>query len=889
MPLHEEVKFPPRWPINVIKCFLRAEYVEEVEGDMFEEYQLHVEHYSRAKANYLYAREVFKLMRPSLIKRPFQTQKLNTMGMISNYSKVAIRDMMKHKVNAFIKIGGFAIGIAISLLIALFVIGELKTDKHLSDAPIYKVIYKSERPERPYQSSSVPPILAPSLKKDYPEIEDSGRILVFDGFGDAGGNLFRPADNETSIFEEKFGYADQSIIDFLAFDFVHGDKTTALVEPFSIIISESKAIKYFPDEDPVGKTIFINEDVENPYMIQGVFRDLENSHLNSVDFFFTLTGKEFWRNEQTNWCCYNYVTYIKLADDTNVNAFRKKLKSIHDNYFVAYERENDPNYADIIEQHNTLLMQHVSDIYLYSKDIHDFIPLGDIQIVSIFGAIAIFILLLACMNFINLATANSAQRAKEIGLRKAIGSGRNAIVHQFLIEAMILSFFSVVLGILLALLASPLFNQVIGEVIELPLGDPSFYLVMLLFTLTIGFISGVYPAIYLSGIETIAVLGGKTQQSGKGATSTIRSVLVVFQFAISMFLIAGALIVYKQMDFILAKDLGYDKEQILMVKGLSPMEDGMLTFKESLQQFPEVVSASFSNYLPVEGTSRDGNMFWKGGRRDLDDGIGGQFWGADDDYFETLGIEIIKGRAFSNDRTGDSISVVINESMAKDLGLDHPIDAEIENWRKWKIVGVMKDFNYDHLSEQVRPLMIARRTYADLLTVKLQTEDMIFAVNKIEREWERMNPNQTIRMSFLDQEFEAMYSEVIRTRTIFMSFAVFAIIVACLGLTGLTIYSISTRTKEITIRKVLGASIQSILGLLTIDYLKLIGISILIATPIGWYLANRWLEDFSYSIPFFWDAFLIGGTALLLIAIGVVSLQSVKAAKRNPALGLRDE
>lgn len=886
---HEEPVAPPKWPIKIIKKFLRPEFVEEIEGDMYEEYQFHLERFTKPRADYLYKREIFKILRSSLIKKPFKTQKLNIMGMLTNYSKVTVRNLKKNKVQAIIKIGGFSVGIAISLLISLFVLSEVNKDRHLNTSSVYKVIYESKRPEMPYKSSSVPPILSPSLKKDYPQITESGRILVFDGFGDAGGNLFRPSDATTSIYEKKFGYADPSILGMLQFDFLHGDAETALAEPYTLILSRSKAEKYFSGKNPVGETVFINEDIEKPYTIKGVYDDLDNSHLSSVDFFFTLSGKEFWNGEQTDWCCYNYVTYIELADDTDLDALDDKLKAIHDHYFVTYEQEIDPMYADMIKEHNTLLAQHVSDIYLYSQDIHGFTPFGDIRIVSIFGAIAVFIILLACINFVNLVTANSAERAMEIGLRKAVGSGKAGIINQFLTEAIILSLISVIIGVLLAFVFAPAFTQVIGKSILMPFNQPIFYLLIISFALIIGLLSGIYPAFYLSQIQTISALNGSLSHKGTKGATTLRSVLVVFQFAISMFLISGAIVVYKQMDFILGKDLGFDKEQVMMIQGTSSMDDGMLTFKQSLESLPEVVSASFSNSLPVDGTHRNGNQFWKAGRRNIDQGVGGQFWRADEDYIKTLGLEIVKGRGFSNELIGDSVSVIINEAMAEQLGLDDPIGAEVENWRKWKVIGVVKNFNYSHLNEQIRPVLIARTKYADILTVKLQTNDMIYSMQKIEKQWQKMNPNQTIRVNFLDQEFEAMYADIIRTKRVFLAFAVFAILVACLGLIGLTIHTVAIRTKEITVRKVLGASIDSILRLLAKDYLKLILISIMISAPFGWYFSNEWLLEFTYRIGNPWEAFVYGGLILVLIALSVVSLQCLGAARRNPALGLRDE
>ncbi len=888
--LRKEATEPPLWPLRIIRRLVRSEYLEEIEGDMIEEFHYHVEKYSLKRAKYLYTRELIKVLRTNLLHKFLENQKLNSMGTFIHYVKIAFRNLRKHRVYSSIKIGGFSIGIAISLLICLFVREEIKVDRHLAEKPIYKILYKSDRPDRAYRSVSVPPVLAPSLKKDYLDVRETGRILVFDGFGDAGGNLFRPADQQTSIYEEKFGYADQSIIKMLDFKLVYGDAATALAEPFTMIISDSKAQKYFPDEDPTGKVVYINENLEQPYVIKGVYQDLVNSHLRSVDFFFTLSGKEFWRNEQTSWCCYNYLTFIELEPGTSESAFRAKLKSIHDNYFVTYEKDSDPKYAELIEEHNTLDMQHVADVYLHSKDIYTFLALGDVRIVTAFGAIAFFILLLACMNFVNLTTANSAQRSREIGLRKAVGSGRSGVMQQFLIEAEVLSVISVILGASMAWLSMPFFNQIVGKTIVFPYGEPLFYLLLAAFSIIIGLVSGIYPALYLSGIKAISVLGGQLKISGSGQGRYLRSTLVVFQFAISMFLIIGAVIVYKQMSHILNRDLGYSKDQVLMVHGTGTMqEQTMKTFREELENLPEVVSLSMSNSLPVEGTHRNGNMFWKEGMKNIEEGIAGQFWRADDNYFETLGLTIQQGRPFSNELASDSISVVINEAMAEQLGLDDPVDAYVENWGKWKVVGVVKNFNFDHLKEDIRPLLIARTRSADLMAVKIQANDIQSTVAKIDRLWESMNPKQAIRLSFLDQRFEAMYEEVTRTRTIFLAFAVFALIVACLGLTGLSIYTVAVRTKEITIRKVLGASVQTLLRLLTFEYLKLVLLSMVFAMPLAWFVAQGWLEDFSYRIPQIWDAFLLGAVVLILVAAMVVSFQSIRAALSNPATGLRDE
>ena len=880
---------PPKWPIKMLSKFVKREYLEEIEGDMIEEFYYHQEKFSIRKARYLYIREVLKMLRPNLIKNLIKTQKLNFMGTFSNYTKVAFRNIRKHRTYSAIKIGGFSIGVAISLLICLFVIDELKMDQKLSDKPVYRVLLNSTMPERSGSGVSVPPILAPSMKQDYPEIKETGRVLIFDGFGDAGGNLFRPSESEVSIFEERFGYADPSILLMLEFELVYGDIQSALDEPRSIILSKSKAEKYFKGENPVGKTIFINENKEQPYTVGGVYKDLDGTHLSHVDFFFTLSGKEFWDGEQTNWCCYNYVTYFELKEGMDPAQFDSKLKSIYDRYFVAYSIEQGANDVEDERKYMSMKMQHVADIYLHSTGIYDFKTYGDIKMVGAFGAVALFILILACMNFVNLTTANSAQRSKEIGLRKAVGSGKRGIMVQFLMEAIVLSGISIILGSILALIGMPFFNQVADKQIVFPYAEPLFYVFIVLFTLVIGFISGAYPALYLSKINTIAVLGGQMKLTGKGKNSLLRSGLVIFQFMVSMLLIAGAFIVYQQMSFILNKDLGYEKEQAVMIQGVAPMGDGVKAFKEALLSLPDVSYATVSNSLPVEGTHRNGNTFYISGREDLDRGVPGQFWRADEDYLETVGLHLIEGRMFSNHMASDSNAIVVNQAMVKQLGLEDPINKKIRNWRDWRIVGVVEDFNYDNLKQEIRPLLLARTTTADMITVRLSTQNMSESLAKIEAVWNEFNPSQTIRMDFLDQRFEVMYEDIQRTRTIFMVFAIFGLIVACLGLFGLSVYTVALRNKEMTIRKVLGASVQSILRLLTIDYLKLVLISLVIAIPVAWYFADEWLAGFSYRISYFWDTFIYGGVLLIVIALGVVSFQSLKAAFSNPSTGLRNE
>jgi len=885
----ESIPKPPKWPGKILSKLLKQEYLEEILGDMEEEYFFHAQKYSIRKARFFYTRELIKVLRPNLLKRQTGTQKLNKIGMIANYSKIAFRNIKKHKVYSTVKIGGFSIGIAVCLLISLFVLEEFKVDQNQKEKPLYRVLTKSENPSNPYISPSLQPVFAPSVKQDYPEVVESGRILHFDGFGDAGGNLFRPEGEEISIYEERFAYADPSILKMFSFKMIHGSHKS-LEEPFTLIISRSKAEKHFGKENPVGKAIFINENKKDFYQISGVFEDLENSYLKDLDFFLTLTGKEFWEGEQTSWCCNNYSTFIQLESIESEASFQSKLKSIHDAYITAYFLGSQPLYGKEIEEFNTLIIQPVSEIYLHSKEVYDFETVGDISLVRTFIIVTIFILLLACMNFINLATANSAQRSKEIALRKAVGSGRRGIIIQFLTEAMVIVFFSVIFGIFLALLFLPFFNQVVDKTINIPFSSPLFYFVLLLFIMVIGLVSGFYPAFYLSKTKTIEALKGNLKLKNFGANGLLRNGLVVFQFAVSMMLIAGALVVYKQMSFIFNKDLGYDKDQLLLVHGVGTMDKRLKTLKEKFINLEEVENATVSNSLPIGGTQRNGNSWWKAGRKSMDEAIPGQFWSADDDYVNTLGLEFISGRSFDLDRSSDSTSVVINEAMVEALGLKEPLSEKIENWMgEWKVVGVVKDFHFSHLRKEVRPLVITPYWEGDIITLKMNTDDMLEAIAKIEAIWKEFNPNQQIRLEFLDQQFAMMYEGVKRTRTIFLFFALFAVIVACLGLFGLSVYTVSIRSKEMTIRKVMGASMSTITRLLTVDYLKLIITGLIISIPVTWHLAEGWLNDFRYRIDSFWMVFIYSALLLIIIAMTVVSYQSIKSARSNPSIGLRSE
>jgi len=495
---------------------------------------------------------------------------------------------------------------------------------------------------------------------------------------------------------------------------------------------------------------------------------------------------------------------------------------------------------------------------------------------------------LACINFINLSTAKSANRAKEVGLRKTIGAFRNNLVSQFLSESVLFSVVSFVIGVLLAWMLLPMFNSMAAKSIEIPWNIWWFFPLIMGSAILVGLIAGLYPAFYLSAFKPASVLKGNLSVGSK--SGKLRSGLVVFQFATSVILIIGTLVIYKQMNFVLTKELGYKKEQVLVIEGTSVLNNKADNFKEQLLQLPLVKTVTKTNYLPIEGTKRNGNTFRKFGVSKEQQGVPSQIWRVDYDYVKTLGIKVTKGRDFSNEFASDSInSIIINKKMVKALGLDNPLGKQISNGFDWTIVGVMEDFHFRPLKDDITPLAIVIGNDIAAFSVKLKSGNVSEAITSIGAIWAKNVPNQTFSYGFLDQKFAKMHNDIKRMGKIFNSFALFAVLVACLGLFGLSAFMIEQRKKEISIRLVLGAPFKSIYQLLTIDFLKLILISIVIAIPIGWFMMSRWLEDFVYKIDIGWEIFLVAAIISLVIAILTISYQSIGAALVKPLKSLKTE
>lgn len=877
---------PPRLAKKTLLSFLRSDISEEVQGDLEELFYSDLEKssLSRAKLNYWY--QVLNYMRPFAIKK-FKSEYSNYLTMYKHHIKIGWRNLTKQKMYSFIKIGGFALGIAACLLITLFIIDELSYDRNYPNGDrIYRVVLIYNDNGNIDKGTSFPAPFAKALKDDYPEVEKVGRLNTTEYFG-AGSNEIRFADKAESTHEEGFAYADQGLLDIFQIPIINGNRAHVLDEPGTIVISKDKANKYFPNENPIGKSVIINNDASKSYRITGVMDLPVHCHF-KYDFLFTTEGG-FYPGEQSNWRSSSYFTYIMVSPGTDVAQLEKKFSDIIKKYIIPSERLDGNVDAEKLSERLSYKLQPVRDIYLKSEGIHDNLSHGDIRFVRLFGFIAVFILLIACINFINLSTAKSLNMAKEVGLRKTVGSNRKNLIGQFLTESLLFSFLSFALGIILAVMFLPYFNILSAKSLAIPWVTWYWVVPLLGFaSVIVGILAGFYPSLYLSSFKPVSVLKGSFSRGNK--SFNMRSVLVIFQFTVSIILISGTFIIHHQVEYILNKKVGFDKKQVLLLYGAKNIGDKVNTFKNELLKLTGVKNVSITDYLPITGTKRDGNGLWKEGKTKVESPVYGQFWLVDHDYIKTLGMKIVEGRDFSINMSTDSKTAIINQTLVKQLGLTNPIGKKIANfWKTYEVIGVVEDFHFESLRENIGGVCLVLGNSPSIVSVKTNTSDMAGLIQSVTQVWKAFSPNQPIRYTFLDESFATMYADVQRIGNILSTFALLAIIVACLGLFALSSFMIEQRTKEIGIRKINGAKISEMMLMLNKNITKWVITAFIIATPIAWYVMNKWLQNFAYRAEPSWWIFGLAGLLALGIALLTVSWQSWRAASRNPVEALRYE
>jgi putative ABC transport system permease protein len=809
--------------------------------------------------------------------------------MFRNYFKVAIRNLWKFKTFSFINIIGLATGLCCFLLIGIYVLDELSYDRfYKNSGRIYRINSDIRFGNNELHIPQTSDMMGATLKKDYPEVEEYTRL-----FTNNGNKLIRKGND--FLNEVNVAHADSSFFNVFSVPLIAGDPKTALNEPNTVVVSESAAKKYFGTTDVIGKPIETVDEHPEVYKITAVIRDMpRNSHFH-LDFLFSMKNVDY---QWGQYLSHNFNTYLLLKKGTDYKSFEKKFSQYIDAYVIPQAKQfmQVKSMADFEKAGNSLVysLTPLTRIHLYSDRSFELSPPGNIQYVYIFSAIALFILLIACINFMNLTTARSASRAREVGIRKVLGTERRNLVAQFLTESTMMVVLSLLIAIGGTYLVLPLFNDVSGKSMHLGiLFSPLILPLVISLPLVVGLIAGSYPAFYLSGFRPIEVLKGKLTRST--GTVSLRSILVVVQFAISIVLIIGTIVIFRQLNYIQTANLGYNKDQVLVVNDCYALNKNVDVFKEDVLQMPGVVSGTISGFLPVSNSSRNDNSYSKEAVMDAKNGFNMQTWTIDHDYLKTIGISLLKGRGFSKDFGGDSTSMIINESTAAFLGYDDPVGKYIYashtdgSQGKYTIIGVVKNFNFESLRKTVGPLAFILGKSEGLASFKVKPDQIAGLLKNIESKWKTLAPGMPFSYRFLDASFNDMYRDEQRVGKIALTFSILAILIACLGLFGLATFIAEQRTKEIGIRKVLGASLQGIVQLLSKDFIRLVVIAFVIAAPLAWWFMHRWLEDFAYRTAISWWIFALAGGLALFIALFTISFQSIRAALTNPVENLRME
>ncbi|MDN5205259.1 ABC transporter permease [Fulvivirgaceae bacterium BMA10] len=801
--------------------------------------------------------------------------------MFKNYIKVGIRNILKQKFYAAINILGLSIGIAAAMFIVFYVADELTYDQfHQKIDRMHRVgLHGKLGGQEVYVTSTCPP-LAHTMMDEIPEVEATCRLWEWD-------NVVMKYE-DLAFTEEDILLTDSNFFDFYSFRLLEGNPKTALKEPRSIVMTSSVARKYFGDETGLGKLITVGNDGDT-YTVTGIVQDPPgNSHF-KFNFLFSMSSSDFGSSEQ--WLSNSLHTYFIVREGSEMNNVQTKL----DDMVVKYVGPEIQQFMGIslqkfLDQDGAYgyLIDRVEDIHLNSRLEGELEPPGDIANVYLFIAIGLFILLIASINFMNLSTARSAGRTREVGMRKTFGSFRSQLIGQFLIESIIYSIIALVLALIIVGTLMPQFNLLSGKELELNILLNTWMILGTLgLTILVGVLAGSYPAFYLTHFKVTEILKGKVARGMKGGG--IRGILVVLQFGMSIFLIIFTIIVYRQLQYTQNKNLGFDKEQVLVVYNASRLENNRDAFKNELSNQNMITDVSYSNSV-IPGVNNT-TVFRKAGAEE--DHIIGVYFG-DYEHVNTMGFQLLDGRNFSRDFPTDSSAILINEATVKELGWTNPINEELISFNgdepeKLKVIGVLKDFNFESLRNTVRPLIIRLGTRGNLITVKLNTGEVKEAVNLIETKWKEFAANEPFEYEFMDQNFDEMYRTEQRMGKLFAVFTVIAIFVACLGLFGLAAYTAEQRTREIGVRKALGASGFNIVTLLSKEFMKFVAISFILAVGPAWYFIDKWLEGFVYRVSIGAGIFIISGLLALIIALLTVSYQSIKASRVNPASTLKYE
>lgn len=804
--------------------------------------------------------------------------------MLKNYFKIALRNLWRNKAFSAINIFGLAIGIATCLLIMLFVQNELSYDRFNEKAGrIVRVVFRGSVQGEQLKEANVMPPVARTLLAEYPEVQEATRIM--------NGGAPRITYEDKSFKQAQVALVDSNFFQVFTIPLLQGDAKTALVQPYTVVVSQALAHNYFGNSNPIGKVLRF-KDWEKPCRVTGVFDKVPvNSHFHFDVFASLATVPDA---KSASWMTSNYFTYLVLPAGYDYKALEVKLPRVVEKYLgPQLQKSIGMSFTQFRQKGNNLglFLQPLTDIHLRSDFTGNLEPGGDVRYVYIFGAIALFMLLVACINFMNLSTAGASKRAREVGVRKVLGSVQGQLIAQFLLESVLLTLVALLLAVALVGLVLPVFNELAGKHLALDFATHlGLVPALLVFGVLIGVLAGSYPAFYLSSFNPVTVLKGRFT-SGRNSIG-LRSGLVVFQFCISITLMISTLVVYQQLHYIQNKKLGYDKDNVLVLSETWLLGQHVEAFRAQLLQDPRVVSVSTSGYLPAGSTFANNFLIFPDGN--ASQLVKALRYEVDAHYIPTLGMQLVAGRNFSKQFSADTAGVVINEKAAATFGwtqnaLGHTLTNSDNAGHKvtYRVIGVVKDFHFKSLHEPISPLLMTMGNNNGAILVKVKTQDIAGLLSTLKKEWSRFSPGEPMPYSFLDERFLETYETERKTGRILYLFAALTVFVACLGLFGLATFTAEQRTKEIGIRKVVGASVPNIVALLSKDFLRLVLIANLVAWPVAWWIMRQWLQEFAYRISLSWWLFAVAGAAALLVALVTVSFQAIRAARVNPVKNLR--
>ena len=801
--------------------------------------------------------------------------------MFKNYLKITIRNLIRNKMYSFLNIAGLAIGIASCILILLYIQDELSFDRfHEKADRIYRVNTHFEIPERELHFASTAHIQGPMLKAEFPEVEN---YVVLNRYGSR--KIIRYKD--TTFYEEKFLYAEHTLFDVFSFKLIKGSPEDALVKPNSVVITEEMAEKYFGSEDPMGKSLRVN--VDSLFAVTGVLENIPRTSHFRPDFiasFITLKLEPSGNIAADMVNNIDYFTFLLLREGADYKELEQKL--------VPYIDKHLGGLLKMLTGKSWLEVQPLTEIYLHSEVDAELESTSDLSYVYLFSGIGIFIILLACLNFMNLSTARSANRAKEVGLRKVVGAQRGQLIKQFLGESMILTCIALILAMLLVTLTMPLFRNISAKDLTMDyLTNPVLLAGLLALLLVVSLIGGSYPAFFLSAFRPVEVLQGKLRKGAK--KSFLRIALVSFQFTVSIVLIIGTLIVQKQLNYVRSRNLGYDKDHVVAFRMRNAeTQKKYEVIKNELVRHPDIVNVSASSNLPLGQTSYSAHH---AAGKPADEVTMFHIQVMDQEFIDTYKMKIVQGRNFSKEYPTDpEEAVIINEAAVRKLGWhDNPIDKEIEMFmsmterRGYRVIGVVQDYHFQSLHAEIQPLILYNTSPFSRLSVRIRPENVQKTIGFLESKWAEFDSQYPFEYVFVDDEFDALYRAEERMGQLFGYFTALAILIGCLGLFGLASFTAEQRTKEIGIRKALGASVSGIILLMVREFTKWVLLAVVVAWPVGYIVMRSWLQNFHYRTGLGLSMFLLAALLALVISVITVSYQAIKAAVANPVESLRYE